>query len=157
MRLILLAAALILAALPLAPAEPAARAANQHSNEEKELRKLDGEWWRAVAERDAEALHRLLADDYTLLEPSGGVRGKAEEIAAIKSPLFALTLRSYRTEEVAIRLSGERATLTGRAVLKVEFEGEFISRRFWYMRAFAKRQGQWQIVSTQFTSLPDDD
>src|SRR3712207_6222625 len=78
--------------------------ANQDRAVEQELRQLDRAWGEAIMRRDAEALARLLADDYTLTGPSGEVVSKSREIAHIKAPIFDLVLKSFKTEDVDMQV-----------------------------------------------------
>jgi hypothetical protein len=56
-----------------------------------------------------------------------------------------------------VSISEEKATVTGRAVFKIRLDEQDVTARYWYTRAFARRQGRWQIVSARMTSLPQDD
>jgi len=51
---------------------------------EQELLKLENEFARAVASNDADALDRLLADDWIIVEPDGGMIGKARFLGVIR-------------------------------------------------------------------------
>lgn len=95
---------------------------------ERELLALDREWCEAVVRRDAAALDLLLAEDYTLLEPSGQVINKAEEIAYTKALEFLSTIESVKTEDVEMSVCGERAIVTGILALSVRIDGENIKR-----------------------------
>ncbi len=146
--------ALVVATSLFAPSQAAETMPQQGSAVEQEVRQLDREWLEAMVRRDATALERLLADAYTMIDPSGEVIDKAQEIAATKAPVFDVTFESVKTEDVNVGISGERATVTGRAVLKARFDEQEISQRYWYTRTFAKRQGGWLIITAQMTYLP---
>ncbi|MGI8566112.1 MAG: nuclear transport factor 2 family protein [Pyrinomonadaceae bacterium] len=118
---------------------------------EREVKKLDRAWGAAVVRRDAAALDRLLAEDYTQLNPSGETINKAQEIANTKTPIFVSTVESLRTEDVEVKVSGERATVTGFIVVSVRLDGQGIRERLRYTRTYAKRDGRWQIVAAQLT------
>ena len=143
--------ALVVTTLFCARGQAAGNTAQHGSDIEQAVRQLDHEWSEAVVRRDAEALAQLLADDYTMIDPSGEVIDKAQEIAQTKAPLFDVTIESLRTEDVEVRISGERATIIGRAVLQVRFDEQEISEQYCYTRTFARRQGRWQIIAAQLT------
>ncbi len=115
------------------------------------MRKLDREWGEAIVRRDAVMLDRLLAEDYTRTEPSGETINKAQEIAETKAPAFVTTVESLITEDVKVKVSGERATVTGSVVVSVRFDGQAIRERYGYMRTFAKRDGRWQIMAAHLS------
>ena len=73
--------ALVAATLFCARGQAARDTAQHGSAVEQAVRQLDHEWSEAVVRRDAEALAQLLADDYTMIDPSGEVIDKAQEIA----------------------------------------------------------------------------
>ena len=127
---------------------------SQQTSAEPEIKRLNREWGEAVMRRDVEALGRLLSDDYTSIRPSGQVVTKAQEIAEVKAPGVNFTLKSYRIEDMKVRVTGSRATVTGHAVLRATLEGEDLIRRYWYTRTFAKRRGRWRIIAAQMIELP---
>ncbi len=118
---------------------------------ESEVRKLDREWGAAVVRRDAAALDRLLAEDYTQINPSGETTNKAQEIADTDAPTFVSTVESLRTEDVEVSVSGERETVTGTVVVSVRFDGRGIRERYGYTRTYVRRDGRWRIVAAQLT------
>ena len=121
---------------------------------EQELKTLDEEYWSALTRHDAEALDRLLASDFTLLESPGELVGKAGQIAKAKSAA-AEDSGAYKLEDVSASVTGGLATVSGRAVFKLMFEKQKITRRYWYSHTFAMREGRWQIVAAQITSLTE--
>jgi ketosteroid isomerase-like protein len=118
---------------------------------------LDREWGEAVVRRDAEALDRLLADDYTFTDFSNETVSKAREIASVKAPVFDFLLVSILISDVQVRIDGERAVVTGHAVLKAQFDEQDISQRYLYTRTFARRDGRWQIITARIISLAQDE
>jgi hypothetical protein len=72
----------------------------------------------------AAALDRLLADDYTPLNPSGEMINKAQEVADTQAPAFASTVESLRTEDVEVSLSGssEMPDSSGDLVVYMPFQ-----------------------------------
>ena len=125
--------------------------------DERELIELDREWWESAVRRDAVVLDRLLADDYVFTDYYGATRTKAEEIADATAPASSLSLESFRTEEVEVRISGGMATVTGRAVLKARFDEQDFAQRYWYTRTFARREGRWLMTAARMISLSVDD
>jgi hypothetical protein len=133
--------------------------ASQNYETEQELRALDRQWGKALVRRDVVTLKRLLSDDYTRIEPSGQVITKAQEISEVESPVFALAIKSYRTESVSVSINNNKATLTGRVVLGFILDEQEVTRRYWYTRTFAKwwgRWGRWRIIAAQMIELPED-
>lgn len=133
--------------------------ASQNYRTEQELRALNRQWGKALVQRDIVTLKRLLSDDYTRIEPTGQVITKAQEISEVESPIFALAIKSYRTESVSISINKNKATLTGRVALGFILDEQEVTRRYWYTRTFAKRWGRWgrwRIIAAQMIELPED-
>ena len=116
---------------------------------EQELLKLENEFARAVASNDADALDRLLADDWIIVEPDGGMIGKAQFLGVIRSG--ALSYESMESTDPKIRVYGNTAVVTGVTTSKGKFMGQdFISCE----RAtdiFVKQADRWRCVFTQLT------
>ena len=116
---------------------------------EEELLKLENEFARAVASNDADALDRLLADDWIIVEPDGSIIDKARFLEVIRSG--ALSHESMKSTDLKVRVYGNTAVVTGLTTSKGKFMGQdFISCE----RAtdiFVKQADRWQCVFTQLT------
>jgi ketosteroid isomerase-like protein len=120
---------------------------------EQELKALDLSWHQAVAARDAEALGRLLADDYRLDLDSRRVLTKAEEVEAVRAqdPLF--DFGRFKLEEVTARVEGGRASVSGILTARPEGGDKKSRRRYFYTRAFVNRDGRWQVTGARLVTL----
>jgi ketosteroid isomerase-like protein len=116
---------------------------------EEELLKLENEFARAVASNNADALDRLLADDWIIVEPDGSIIDKARFLEVIRSG--ALSHESMKSTDLKVRVYGNTAVVTGLTTSKGKFMGQdFISCE----RAtdiFVKQADRWQCVFTQLT------
>ena len=116
---------------------------------EEELLKLENEFARAVASNNADALDRLLADDWIIVEPDGSIIDKARFLEVIRSG--ALSHESMKSTDLKVRVYENTAVVTGLTTSKGKFMGQdFISCE----RAtdiFVKQADRWQCVFTQLT------
>ena len=116
---------------------------------EEELLKLENEFARAVASNNADALDKLLADDWIIVEPDGSIIDKARFLEVIRSG--ALSHESMKSTDLKVRVYGNTAVVTGLTTSKGKFMGQdFISCE----RAtdiFVKQADRWQCVFTQLT------
>jgi FKBP-type peptidyl-prolyl cis-trans isomerase len=116
------------------------------SGVEAELRRLEREWFNAVAKGDKAALERLLAEDFI------GIGNDAEQVN--KSQLIAeadaVSVDEIKSKEVKVRLYGATAVVTGCSshVKNGRALGEDRHTIVW-----AKRAARWQVVSWQATNL----
>jgi Domain of unknown function (DUF4440) len=115
---------------------------------EGEVLEANRQYLDAHIKRDAAALDRLLADDFTFGGPHGRVSDKAERLALLTDSDFAfIDIQSSDTRVTASRDEGE---VSGRAVLTAAYAGrESTSHSYYYTRRFERRDGRWQVVSVE--------
>ena len=128
--------------------------ANDVSEEEQELRRLDREWNEAYPRRDLATLERIIADDWTCIDGAGERIGKAELLERIASS--ASRIESHEFDEVEFRFYGDAAIVTGRLTGAGRDEEGPISFSQRYTRVYVKRGGTWRAVATQVTVLPQE-
>ncbi len=116
---------------------------------EEELLKLENEFARAVAGNDADALDRLLADDWIIVEPDGGIIDKARFLGVIRSD--ALSHESMESTDPKIRVYGNTAVVTGLTTSKGKFMGQDFTSCERATDIFVKQADRWQCVFTQLT------
>jgi ketosteroid isomerase-like protein len=116
---------------------------------EEELLKLENEFARAVASNDADALDRLLADDWIIVEPDGAMIDKARFLGVIRSG--ALSHESMESTEPRIRVYGNTALVTGLTTSKGKFMGQDFTSCERATDIFVKQSDRWQCVFTQLT------
>jgi len=116
---------------------------------EKELLKLENEFARAVASNDADALDRLFADDWIIVEPDGGIIDKARFLEVIRSG--ALSHESMESTDLRARLYGNTAVVTGLTTSKGKFMGQDFTSCERATDIFVKQADRWQCVFTQLT------
>ena len=116
---------------------------------EEELLKLENEFARAVASNDAGALDRLLADDWIIVEPDGGMIDKARFLEVIRSG--ALSHESMESTDLRVRVYANTALVTALTTSKGKFMGQDFSSCERATDIFLKQAERWQCVFTQLT------
>lgn len=127
----------------------------QPLSEELALKALDLSWHQAVAGHDADALGRLLADDYRFDLDTKRFLTKAQEIEAVGASDALYAIDPFKLKEVTVRIEGERAIVTG--VLNVVPKDKSARHRFFYTRTFVRRDGRWQIRTAGLVTLFGED
>ena len=120
----------------------------EKSQAEQEVVKLHQDWLAAIGRGDAEAIKRFLADDYVAIDQTGVLRDKAQALAETRPPAptaAAVEVKPYG--EGKIRFYGEMAVSTG----GLSFSSPAGKQNLRYSTIAIKRQGQWQVVSSQVT------
>ncbi len=116
---------------------------------EKELLKLEDEFARAVASNDADALDKVLANDWIIVESDGGIIDKVRFLGVIRSG--ALSHESMESADLEVRLYGNTAVVTGLTATKGKFMGQDFTACERATDIFVKHTDRWQCVFTQLT------
>jgi hypothetical protein len=113
----------------------------------KELTELENKWKAASAGGDTATLQEVFADEFTNSDENGKIYNKAEWISLFKrgNP----TLRSWTISDAKLAsFGGETATLTLNVHLTYS-KGR--QKRVFDTDKFVRRDGRWQVVSSQST------
>ena len=119
---------------------------------EKELLKLEEEFAAAIVRNDLEHIGQLVAHDWIIIDPDGGIVEKARFFEVIKSG--ALTHDMMESEDLRVRVYGDSAVVTGATRTKGKFMGQKFSTQERATDVFVKRDGRWQCVLTHLTRFP---
>jgi uncharacterized protein (TIGR02246 family) len=122
---------------------------------EREVRKLEREWLDAYERHDAEAMNRIVADDFTITFPNGDMQNKARIIASLKAPVKGTqTTYKFHTEDVESRAYGNTVILIGRVITQSQQEGgKTLREESRYTDTYVKRQGRWQVVASHLSNV----
>jgi hypothetical protein len=135
---------LFIASMILAPAQ------DQHGLE-AEVGKLEARRFRAMTEADVPTLERLLSDDLVYTHASGWRQTKAEFLASLRSG--ELIYHSFASESFKARVYGNTVLVTGRASGKVRSKGQELNVELYYLEAYVKQDGRWQLAAWESTRL----
>ena len=122
------------------------------SHVEEELLKIENEFAEAIVRNDLEGIGRLVADDWIIIEPDGGIVDRARFFEVIKSG--ALTHEMMESEDLRVRVYGDSAVITAITRTKGKFMRQEFSTQERATDVFVKRDGQWQCVLTHLTRFP---
>ena len=113
---------------------------------------LDKKRMQAMAKKDIATLNAVLADDLIYTHSSARLDTKQSLIGNMQSGATVYT--SVEPSDVKAQDLGDTVVLTGTCQIKVVSNGapnEFGVR---FTDVYAKRNGQWQMVTWQSTKLP---
>lgn len=119
---------------------------------EKEILGLEDQRYAAMIAKDEAALEKCFGDDLIYTHSSGAVDTKASYIAAIKGGKFNY-IKCDRFEE-KVRVYGDTALVSGRAVFEAVVEGAPRTLRLRYLNVWTKAQSGWKFVGWQSCPLP---
>lgn len=115
---------------------------------------MEHDWSNADVKRDASWFERNLAADYSgISSRTAKLSSKAEEIAGFKNDKSVY--ESAQPTDMNIRIEGNAAYVTGIYLLKGRDEkGQPFNRRIRYTDVYIKRDGRWQVWTSQGTEIP---
>ena len=126
------------------------------SPEEEAVRKLEREWLDAYEQHSAEAMDRIVAEDFMITFPDGSTQTKAQIMAMIKKPRRERApTRRFHTEESQSRRYGDTVILTGRVVIETNADGKTKKETSRYTDTYVKREGRWQVVASHLSNAPE--
>lgn len=141
---------IVVVALVLAMAS-GARAQGPAGRVADRILELDRLRFAADLRGDAAALDSLLADDLTYVRSSGAVDTKAQYLRSLGAT-GPYALDSLVPTDLAVRVFGEAAVVTGRLIVKLRAQPAPYAIRF--TDVWARREGRWRLVAFQATRLP---
>jgi ketosteroid isomerase-like protein len=117
----------------------------------EEIRSLEADRNQAILRGDAAALERMTADDYTFVTLRGEMLTKAEVVRNFRSG--AAKYQSREISDLNIRVYGNSAVVTGKAIQKGMENGKDYSGDYWFTRVYVKQGGHWMTVALQTTLI----
>jgi uncharacterized protein (TIGR02246 family) len=120
-----------------------------------ELRKLDEQWADANVRNDAETMSQLMAPEYVSINSKGQVQQRPDMLRAIANGRaktivnkgFDYTIRVYGDVGVVMHNTSFMGSLNGQ-----DTSGEYRSTHL-----YVRRDGRWQLTSSQTTSVASSD
>jgi ketosteroid isomerase-like protein len=147
--LLVVTAALLVAALPLASAQDRER--REHKRVERaQIVALEHEWQRATLAHDIPAMDKLLSEDYLGITASGEVLTKTQELDRMRDHKLVLT--KLDISETKIKLVGNIAIVTCLAQVEGTSDDGPLHGAYRYTRVYQRVSGViWRVTSFEVT------
>ncbi len=124
----------------------------QASGDQSAILELERRLAAAWVSGDRAFIEGLLADDWTVIDQSGQVLTKRQ----VLDEAFASAERrveSMAIDEVQVRMLGDVAVATGLTRATGSYRGESATVTLRFTDVFVRRQGRWQVVASQGTTV----
>ena len=138
---------LALLVLPLSTAAFASPDKAQ-TKDEKEVVELSRQKWLWMAERNTQALDKMI-DQQAIFVHMGATMTKSEELGVIESG--RIQYKQTDIQEVSVRIIGETAIVLSKIQLVALVGGNEAINPFSVTETYVKQAGGWKLVSLAFT------
>ena len=147
---------LLLAAIALAIAGGAVAAsqASVSPSQAERLRAIERTRLEALVRADTATARRLTAPDFELINPGGGPLARDAYLAAVEAGDIDY-LVFEPASSIAVRLSGDSASLRFEASFDLVVGGTRLTHQGWVTELYERRAGRWQLVWEQATAIPN--
>lgn len=107
----------------------------------------------AFQDGDADALRRLLTDDFTLVDSRGVVTGLAQNLAevAAREPFYD----EFRNHGQQVRMLGDSALIVGVTSIRGRAGGDAFAADFRFTDTWVRRNGAWLLAASHASRIPD--
>jgi ketosteroid isomerase-like protein len=122
------------------------------ASDERELTQLIKDFNAALVKTDTAFLDKVLGQDFVHYRPKGDVENKAQYLENRKSS--RVHFDSLVADDIKVRFYGDAAVVTYRSTAKGKDQHGTIDEQRRWTRVFVRRDGQWQLVHSQGTTIP---
>ena len=109
-----------------------------------QLTRLEENWGRAMVTNDAEVIGRYMADDWVIIGPDGSMSDKGTFLDLVKSGVLSHDVMD--ADDIQVRVYGESAVLTMRAVSGGRYRGQAFRAVERVSDVYIRQAGQWTCV-----------
>jgi hypothetical protein len=120
------------------------------SSPEQEVIALSKDKWQWMAERNVEALDKLLAEEAVFVH-MGATMSKSQELNTIKTG--GIQYKEAQIQDVSVRFVGGTAILLNRIRLVAVVGGNEVVNPFNVTEVYVKLDGTWKLAALAFTRL----
>jgi len=117
----------------------------------EEIIRLEDAWGRAMVANDADSIGCYMADDWTIIGPNGNVSNKATFLGLVQTG--ALTHDTMDADDYKVRVYGDTAVVTARAVSGGKWQGQSFRTVERVSDVWVRRGGEWKCVLTHLSRL----
>jgi ketosteroid isomerase-like protein len=146
-----LPAALLACGAALRPTATTPTAARSKEVDEAAVAALDTEYQKAVSRNDAEAMGRLLHEDFILVTGKGKVFTKADLLSEARSGRYRYERQEDSQQKV--RVWGDTAVVTALLWARGTEDGKPFEYRLWFSDTYVRTPAGWKYAFAQ-SSIP---
>jgi len=121
------------------------------ANDERELTQLVKDFNAALVKADTAFLDKVLGKDFVHYRPRGDIENRAQYLENRKNG--RVHFDSLDADDIKVRFYGDTAIVTYRSTSKGKDQHGAIDEQRLWTRVFVRRDGHWQLVHSQGTTI----
>ena len=118
-----------------------------------EIKRLMDTAQAALAKNDADAMDKIYADDYMLVNIDGSVQTRSERLESLRSGDTKYTAFAYDEPNIRVNPEGNGAVAIARLTMKGTNKGKPVDGTYRVTQVYAKTKDGWRQVSAQATLI----
>jgi ketosteroid isomerase-like protein len=123
----------------------------QTPSDEEQIRNLEDDWVRALSQHDREGLDRIVAREFTFIEPNGTIKNRQQYLADRSS--HDADIKSFQNDELKVRVFGSSAVASGLAKITERRHGKCYRLILRWKELWLKTSGRWRVFASQATPV----
>jgi ketosteroid isomerase-like protein len=124
----------------------------QTEGDETKIIALENLWNQIQIAHDADAMGKMLDDDFVLTDFDGSVLNKAQFLVTIRDKSNQLTLET--TQDMKLHRHGETVVVIGATHEKGTLKGKPYEHHGRFTDTWIKRDAQWLCIASQLSLIP---
>lgn len=120
---------------------------------EADIKKLMDTTQAALGKNDADAMEKVYADNYMLVNIDGSVQNRAERMASLKSGESKYDSFAYSEPNIRINPEGNGAVVIAKLTMKGMFKGKPMDGTYRVTHVYSKTKDGWKLASAQATKI----
>jgi len=119
---------------------------------EQQLKQMEDDWAKAIKNKDAATLRRIIAEDWVTTNEEGKVLNREQYVSQNASNPDVI--ESNENFDMRVRAYGNSAVVTGGSKEKGARKGAAYTDTYRWTDVFVNRGGRWQAVVSQWAKVP---
>ena len=118
---------------------------------EQQLKQMEDDWAKAIKDKEAATLRRIIAEDWVGTDDKGKVSNREQAISQLTANPDVI--ESNENFDMQVRVYGNTAVVIGGARERGTRNGTAYTDTYRWTDVFVKRGGRWQAVVSQWAKV----
>lgn len=130
---------------------PLAQNSSKVEGDETKIIALENLWNQIQLNHDADAMGKMLDDDFVFTDYDGTVMSKGQFLESIRDKSYQLTVEA--SENMKLHRHGDTVVVTGATHEKGTFRGRPYQHQGRFTDTWMKKNGQWLCIASQLSLI----